>query len=67
MMNGRFFDGRQIKAYYWDGKTDYRINRETAEEQNKRIDEFGEWLEQQRLKEEEEEEQANKQTTEEVD
>jgi HIV Tat-specific factor 1 len=45
MMEGRFFDGRRLKAYYWDGKTDYRIVRETADELNKRIDDFGQWLE----------------------
>ena len=44
-MNGRFFDGRQLKAYFWDGKTDYRLVRETAEELNQRIDDFGKWLE----------------------
>jgi len=34
VMNGRFFDGREIKATFWDGKTDYRVIRETAEELN---------------------------------
>ena len=24
-MNGRFFDGREIKCHYWDGKTDYKV------------------------------------------
>ena len=50
-MNGRFFDGRQIKCYYWDGKTDYRVVKESVEDQNKRIDEFGAWLEEQELAE----------------
>lgn len=45
VMNGRFFDGRQIKCYFWDGKTDFRVVRESAEELNQRIDEFGQWLE----------------------
>jgi hypothetical protein len=31
-MNGRFFDGRVLQAAFWDGKTDYRIVRETKEE-----------------------------------
>jgi HIV Tat-specific factor 1 len=44
-MSGRFFDGRVIKAGFWDGKTDYRIVRETADELNQRIDDFGRWLE----------------------
>ena len=46
VMEGRFFDSRQLKAYFWDGKTDYRIVRETAEELDRRIDDFGKWLEQ---------------------
>lgn len=45
VMNGRFFDGREIKCGFWDGKTDYRIARESNEEVAKRIDEFGDWLE----------------------
>jgi HIV Tat-specific factor 1 len=32
LMNGRFFDGRALVASFWDGKTDYRIVRETKEE-----------------------------------
>ncbi len=43
-MNGRFFDGRTLKAEYWDGKTDYRVIRESKEELEKRIDDFGKWL-----------------------
>ena len=53
VMNGRFFDGREIKGYYWDGKTDYRIVRETEDELSKRIDDFGQWLEKQENEEEE--------------
>ena len=34
VMSGRFFDGRVIKAAFWDGKTDYRTVRETADELN---------------------------------
>ena len=41
VMNGRFFDGRQLNAYFWDGKTDYRLIRESNEEVQKRIEEFG--------------------------
>jgi len=44
-MNGRFFDGRQIKCFFWDGKTDYKVVRESKEEIERRIDEFGKWLE----------------------
>ena len=58
VMNGRFFDGRTIKAQFWDGKTDYRIVRESAEDLNKRIDDFGKWLEEEQPGSEEEEEEA---------
>jgi hypothetical protein len=56
-MNGRFFDQRELKACFWDGKTDYRIPKESADELNKRIDDFGKWLEGDGLDEEEEEEE----------
>lgn len=51
LMNGRFFDGRQITAKFWDGKNDYRIVKETDEEINRRVDDFGQWLETQELAE----------------
>jgi hypothetical protein len=44
-MNGRFFDGRALKCYYWDGKTDYKIVKESREDLEKRVEEFGDWLE----------------------
>lgn len=44
-MDGRFFDGRKLRCFYWDGKTDYRLADETKEEAEKRIAEFGDWLE----------------------
>mmetsp|Transcript_13656 Transcript_13656/g.9820 ORF Transcript_13656/g.9820 Transcript_13656/m.9820 type:complete len:117 (+) Transcript_13656:1016-1366(+) len=28
-MHGRYFDARQIQCYFWDGKTDYRIVKES--------------------------------------
>ena len=45
LMNNRFFDGRELKCFFWDGKTDYRKARETKEDEERRIEEFGEWLE----------------------
>jgi len=24
LMGGRFFDGRELKCFYWDGKTDFK-------------------------------------------
>ena len=51
-MNGRFYDGKTIECFYWDGKTDFKVkyfvkqkSKEDMEIQNKRIEEFGKWLE----------------------
>jgi hypothetical protein len=44
-LNSRFYNGKQIQAAYWDGKTDYIKIKEDIESEVKRIDEFGEWLE----------------------
>jgi len=46
MMNGRYFDQRQLEAFFWDGKTDYKV-KETKEDMQRRLDEFGKWLEEQ--------------------
>ena len=47
-MNGRFFSGKKIKAYYWDGKTDYTVSSKSEEqndeEEDQRLNEFGDWL-----------------------
>ena len=43
-MDGRFFGGHKIECFYWDGKTDYRRPPETEEEEKKRIEDFGLWL-----------------------
>ena len=40
-MNDRFFDGKVIKCYYWDGFTDYSVE-ETAEQQEMRLRQFQE-------------------------
>ena len=45
LMHGRFFNGRSLECGYWDGQTNYRVVRETTAEQQRRIDEFGRWLE----------------------
>ena len=49
-MNGRFFGGQKLRCFFWDGVTDYTV-RKSAElvekeekEEEKRIDEFGSWL-----------------------
>lgn len=31
LMGGRFFDGRELKCFYWDGKIDYKVVRETEQ------------------------------------
>jgi len=46
-MNGRYFDGREIECAYWDGETNYKSSVGTHMIENGRIDEFGNWLEQQ--------------------
>jgi HIV Tat-specific factor 1 len=52
LMNGRFFGGSKLKAYFWDGVTNYSVTVASAaheEEEEKaeahRLDEFGDWLE----------------------
>ena len=51
-MNGRFFDGRELKCFYWDGKIDYKVVRESDDVVAERINQFGDWLEGQTLPEE---------------
>lgn len=51
VMNGRYFGGRQIQCHYWDGVTNYSIVSTAAEEEEEkeelqRMDEFGDWLDQ---------------------
>ena len=44
VMDGRFFAERRIKAYFWDGKTDFRKVKESEEQEQDRVDRFGDWL-----------------------
>lgn len=44
-LNGRIYNGRNIEAFYWDGKTDYSKSQEDQLTAVKRIEEFGDWLE----------------------
>lgn len=46
-MDGRYFDERRIECAYWDGETSYKTNVGTHMIESGRIDEFGNWLEQQ--------------------
>mmetsp|Transcript_9063 Transcript_9063/g.19426 ORF Transcript_9063/g.19426 Transcript_9063/m.19426 type:complete len:727 (-) Transcript_9063:1202-3382(-) len=52
--HGRMRKGRRIDASFWDGVTDYTVREEEKEkkEENKRLDEFGQWLDDQDLPEE---------------
>lgn len=52
LMNGRFFGGSKLKSYFWDGVANYSVTAasEAAEEEQERqeesrLDEFGDWLE----------------------
>lgn len=44
VMKGRYYNGRVIDCFYYDGKTNYKMVEEDAEETLRRIDEFGKWL-----------------------
>lgn len=52
--NGNQSRSIRIEAMYWDGVTDYTVHDEVQEEQEtkKRLDDFGNWLEQQEIPEE---------------
>jgi len=46
LMEGRFFDGVRLECAFWDGKEDLSKGpRASREEDEKRLDEFGQWLE----------------------
>lgn len=43
LMNGRYFDGRSLEAFYYDGFTNYNVE-ETDADRERRERQFGEWL-----------------------
>jgi hypothetical protein len=49
-MQGRYFAGRTVNATFWDGETNYALSVSDAvvaskeKEEEKRLEEFGEWL-----------------------
>lgn len=45
LMNGRFFAGRRLQSFNWDGKAKYKIN-ETEQEAEKRMKEWDKFLDQ---------------------
>lgn len=51
-MEGRIFDGRTVKAEFWDGKSDYKRESENVQDLDQRVNEFGDWLNTQELPEE---------------
>jgi HIV Tat-specific factor 1 len=53
-LNGTYYNGRLIEVFYWDSKTDYNKFQEDEKSQEKRLDEFGQWLEGGESKEEKE-------------
>jgi HIV Tat-specific factor 1 len=44
-LNHRYYNGKLIEANYWDSKTDFNKFHEDTESVNKRVEEFGKWLE----------------------
>ena len=54
LMNKRWYAGRQLSATYWDGATDYTTSLDAddskvEEAEKKRIENFGDWIEEQEL------------------
>jgi HIV Tat-specific factor 1 len=46
LMNGRYFAGRTLSAFYFDGRTNYVVKKADDEaETEKRLKEFGDWIE----------------------
>ena len=45
-MEGRWFGKRKLKCHYWDGITNYSVKEDDSKEAA-RLDEFGDWLENQ--------------------
>ncbi|GAX09396.1 hypothetical protein FisN_6Lh231 [Fistulifera solaris] len=52
--DGKVWKGRRVEAMYWDGVTDYTVRDEEKEqvETEQRLEEFGNWLDEQDLPEE---------------
>ncbi|EGR27521.1 RNA binding domain protein [Ichthyophthirius multifiliis] len=44
IMNGRFFDEKQLICEYWDGVTDYKTDKNEIEDEDQRLDDFGKWI-----------------------
>jgi HIV Tat-specific factor 1 len=51
LMDGRYFGGKKLRSMFWDGVTNYTCGPATASDQQsdadeQRLEEFGNWLEQ---------------------
>jgi len=44
VMDGRFFAGKKLECFFWDGITNYKVE-EPEEKKQRREKEFGKWLE----------------------
>ncbi len=47
-MNGRYFAGRRIEAYQWNGKERFEEEKEITldiEDETERLEEYSKWLE----------------------
>lgn len=40
LMNGRFFDGREIECDYWDGETDFKRDAGSIQLQEERLEKY---------------------------
>jgi HIV Tat-specific factor 1 len=51
LMDGRYFGGRKLRSMFWDGVTNYSsgpvaVSEQQSEADEQRLEEFGNWLEQ---------------------
>ncbi|KAJ1438189.1 hypothetical protein B484DRAFT_444774 [Ochromonadaceae sp. CCMP2298] len=51
LMNGRYFGGRKLRCYFWDGVANFSLTTQSAQQEEEqeaqeaaRLDEFGDWL-----------------------
>lgn len=43
-MDGRFLNGKELKCFYWDGKTNYRVVKDTNTDLQRQLDDHDTWL-----------------------
>ncbi|CAD8080867.1 unnamed protein product [Paramecium sonneborni] len=59
-LNGVQFNNRKIFIQYWDGKENFKTGIESKEVEEQRLEEFGQWLEEQNDSDEDEKQDNNK-------